>query len=205
VKAADDGWVVAVRDLDDASGALPGVGPPGARREQLDQYEVTLHGAVELGGRNKYIAVLISGGGAVACGANESEAVAVHVQAACDEVCAGLGCLRKAPVVAVGFDQGTARGEASKLFEEEPALAATAEAEFADKLLVAGAPSGGTGDAGEKIAVGGHVDLMVLRRVVGLDKGLWEYHLGARFGEKIVDEGCNFRGEVGNMQTKDSD
>ena len=46
---------------------------------------------------------------------------------------------------------------------------------------------------------------MVLRRNREYGKGLWEYHLGASFGEKIVDEGCNFRGEVGNMQTKDSD
>lgn len=34
-------------------------------------------------------------------------------------------------------------------------------------------------------------------------KELWGYHLGTRLGEKIVDEGCNFRGEMSNMQTKD--
>ena len=44
---------------------------------------------------------------------------------------------------------------------------------------------------------------MGLRRDAGDDQGLCEYHLGASFGEKISDEGCNFQTEVSNMQTTD--
>ena len=45
---------------------------------------------------------------------------------------------------------------------------------------------------------------MVTREApLGPVKRLWGYHLGARLGEKIIDEGCNFQGEVSNMQTTD--
>ena len=45
--------------------------------------------------------------------------------------------------------------------------------------------------------------LMVSRGCRGRRNRLWRYHLGARLGEKIIDEGCNFQREVSNMQTTD--
>jgi hypothetical protein len=44
--------------------------------------------------------------------------------------------------------------------------------------------------------------LMVSRGCHGHRNRLCRYHLGARFGEKIIDEGYNFPKEVSNMQTK---
>jgi hypothetical protein len=52
-------------------------------------------------------------------------------------------------MIVVDLDQGSAGGDASELFEEQAALAASAEAELADELLVAGALAGGAFDAAD--------------------------------------------------------
>jgi hypothetical protein len=71
-------------------------------------------------------------------------------------------------------------------------------------LLVTGTAAGGAADACYQIAVRGHDDFDgIPRGAAGPCKRLWGYHLGARLGEKIIDEGCNFQGEVSNMQTTD--
>jgi hypothetical protein len=140
----------------------------------------------------------------IAGGANEAEAIAMEIEAPGYEVVAGGGGLREAPVIAVGFDEGAARGKAGELLEEQATLAATAQAEFADQLFVASTTAGGAADACEQIAVRGHKGSLDGKwQYEGSCKRLWRYHLGARLREKIVDEGCNFQTEVSNMQTKD--
>ena len=107
-------------------------------------------------------------------------------------------------MIAIGLDQSAARGEAGELFKQETTFAAAAEAQFADQLLITGTAAGGAADACEQIAVRGHDDFDgIPRSAAGPCKRLWGYHLGARLGEKIIDEGCNFQGEVSNMQTTD--
>src|SRR5882762_9797871 len=49
----------------------------------------------------------------------------------------------------------------------------------------------------------GMMIVMVSREVRWALQAPVGYHLGASLGEKIVDEGCNFKGEVSNMQTTD--
>ena len=57
-------------------------------------------------------------------------------------------------MIVVDLDEGAAGGDAGELFEEEAAFAASAEAEFADELFVAGALSGGALDASDQFAIG---------------------------------------------------
>jgi hypothetical protein len=70
-------------------------------------------------------------------------------------------------------------------------------------LFVTGTATGRAGDASEQIAVRGHTSRWYRLAPWRVVKRLWGYHLGASLREKIVDEGCNFRAEVSNMQTKD--
>ncbi|MFL6428166.1 MAG: hypothetical protein ACJ71S_07980, partial [Acidobacteriaceae bacterium] len=111
--------------------------------------------------------------------------------------------LREAPVVAAGLDEIAASAEAGELLQEKAAFAASAEAQFANQLFVTGTAAGGAADASEQIAVRGHTSRWYRFASPLLVKRLWGYHLGASLSEKIVDEGCNFRAEVSNMQTKD--
>ena len=53
-------------------------------------------------------------------------------------------------MIAIGLDQRAARGEASELFQQQAALAAAAEAQLADQLLVTGTASGGAADAARR-------------------------------------------------------
>jgi hypothetical protein len=149
-------------------------------------------------------AILPAASADIVGGTDKTEAVAVQVEPAGYQAgarCSGPG---KAPVVAIGLDQGAARGEAGKLLEQETTLAAATEAQFADELFVTGTAAGGAADAGKQIAIRGHDDFDGIPRAAAEPcKRLWGYHLGASLGEKIVDEGCNFRGEMSNMQTTD--
>jgi hypothetical protein len=105
-------------------------------------------------------------------------------------------------VVAIGFDQGATGGKPRKLFQQQAALAAPAQAKLPHQLLIAGTASGGAADAGKEIAVRRHDAFDGIPRLSRARNRLWRYHLGARLGEKIIDEGCNFPREVSNMQTK---
>ncbi len=87
-------------------------------------------------------------------GADEAEAVAMQVETAGEEVVAAAGRARDAPVIAVEVGELAAHGEALQLIEEQAALAAAAEAELADKLLVAGFAAGRAGDARDQVAIG---------------------------------------------------
>ena len=137
----------------------------------VDQDFVSLHGSVELVGRDEEI--VFAAGGAV--GADEAEAVAVEVELAGDEVVAGDSLrfslvprgvelagaggffgrgVGEGPVAGVELDQVAAEGDAGELLEQEAALAAAAEAEFADELLVAGAGVGAALDQADEFAVG---------------------------------------------------
>ena len=81
-------------------------------------------------------------------GAHEAVAVAMQIEAAGDEVVAGgRRCSGNAPVLAIGLDEVAAGGHAGELLEEQTALAAAAEAEFAHQLLVSGFAAGGACDA----------------------------------------------------------
>ena len=64
-----------------------------------------------------------------------------------------IGISRNCPVIFAGAAEFAAGDHAGELLDEEAALAAAAQAEFADELLVAGALIGGTGDSIEQIAV----------------------------------------------------
>ena len=56
----------------------------------------------------------------------------MEVESAGNEIGAGGGGLGEAPVIAVGFDEGSARGKAGELFEQQAAFPAAAETQFAD-------------------------------------------------------------------------
>ncbi len=80
----------------------------------------------------------------------------MQVQTPGNQVGAGSGCLGQTPVVAIGLDQRATDGETRKLFQQQAALAASAQAKLPHQLLIAGTASGGAADAGEEIAVRGH-------------------------------------------------
>jgi len=83
-----DRGVAAAKDPDDAS-AVAAVGPGG---RQFNQHLIALHGAIHLVGRNEDVVVSAS---LARFRADESEAVAMHVQTAGEEVVA-IGCLGSA-------------------------------------------------------------------------------------------------------------
>ncbi len=140
LEAADDRGVAAVGDLDDAAGALAGVWALVAGWEELDQDKIALHGGVELGGRDENVRILNTAAGAnllaacadIACRPNEAEAVTMEVESARNETGACCGGVGQAPLIAVGFDEGAARGEAGELLQQQAAFPAAAEAQFAD-------------------------------------------------------------------------
>ena len=157
VEDADDGGVAAGEYAEDAAGTAGlAVGAWAAGGRFVDEDFITLHGAVELVGGDKE--VVFTGGAAVR--ANEAEAVTVEIELAGDEVFAGVaggwrlvgaglegaracgffgGAVGEGPLAGVEFDEVSADGDTGELLEEETALAAAAEAELADELLVAGA------------------------------------------------------------------
>jgi hypothetical protein len=57
-------------------------------------------------------------------------------------------------VLAINLDKLAAEGYAGQLLEKKPALAPTAQAQFADQLFVSGLASGRSGDARHEFAIG---------------------------------------------------
>ena len=57
------------------------------------------------------------------------------------------------PHIFAGAGEFAAGDQAGELLYEQTTLAATAEAEFADELFVAGLATGGAADAGQQVAV----------------------------------------------------
>ena len=64
------------------------------------------------------------------------------------------GGVGERPVAGFELDEVAAEGDTGELLEEETALAAAAQAELADELLVAGAVGRGTVDEADELAVG---------------------------------------------------
>ncbi len=69
------------------------------------------------------------------------------------EVFSGGG-MGQGPLTVVKFYQVAAEGNAGELLEQEPPLAAAAETELADELLIAGARGGAALDEADELAVG---------------------------------------------------
>ena len=57
-------------------------------------------------------------------------------------------------MLAIGLDEMAGCGEAGEVFEEQTALASSAERELADELLVSSALAGGSLDLAKEFAVG---------------------------------------------------
>jgi hypothetical protein len=140
VKDSHDCGIAAREDSCDASTA-PAIG---ARRGQFDQYLIALHGAIYFGGWNEDVVICR---GLARIGADEAEAVAMHVEAAGDEAGAG-GSVWESPVI-FGFDQVSAGDEAIELRDEEATFFAAAESEFPYELLVTDALAWGACDTRE--------------------------------------------------------
>ena len=141
-KLADDGGVRAFEDLEDA--ALGAAG--GIRAGDADEHAVAVHG-LRGGGRGEVDVALDAFDGAI--GDDEAEAIAVHAEAAGDEL-AGVG----GGDVEAGleFDEFAAGGEAVEGAFEFISHG-SAHAEFADELLGGGrARAAGAGrDRAERI------------------------------------------------------
>jgi len=93
-------------------------------------------------------------------GADKAEAVTVEIEASGDEVaglistlCGGFG---DGPLLPIGLHQMAGGGETGEVFDEQTALASSAERELADELFVSGALVGGSLDVAEEFAVGHH-------------------------------------------------
>ncbi len=132
---------------------------------------VALHGAVQLVGRDEEIVVAVG----ASVGADEAVAVAMQVEPAGEEAVArgshGLvarvvrfasgwagGLLEggggESPLLELGLHEFAACGDAGQLFEQEAAFAASAQAKFADELLVSSAMAGRALDAPDQFTVG---------------------------------------------------
>ena len=70
-----------------------------------------------------------------------------------------------APVLAIELDELAAGSEPGKLLEQQTPLAAAAQAEFADQLLVSGFSAGRGGDPREQFAIGHSSRLGQLRQM----------------------------------------
>jgi hypothetical protein len=109
----------------------------------------------------------------------------MQIEAARDQVAARGSGARESPLIVIGADEIAAGGHARELLLEQAALASSAEAEFADELLVSGALSRGSADAVEELAVSGH-------RSFTMVQGLGAYHLSDNCEEKIDLRGAIF-------------
>jgi hypothetical protein len=181
VEDAYDGRIAALEDAGYSSGAAAFA----VARGFVDEDLVALHSSVELVGRDEEVFLTFLASGRP----DEGITIAVQVDASGDEALArGMaldGCVIRSrrssglcrdrggetPVVGVDLDQGSAGGDACELLEEEAALSSSAEAEFANELLIACALAGGAFDEPDELAIG------VLIRM-------------ARHGSRISLEGC---------------
>lgn len=155
MKCADDGGIAAGEDAGNPAEAAA----VGAGWGQLDQDLVSLHGAVDLVGRNEYVIVLRAGAryvfaGLARVGTDEAVTVAMEVEPSGDEVVAGAGAggcrAGQGEDAADVFDEMAACDQPPKLFQQQATLAAAAEAELAHKLLVAGFRTSTAGDVGKE-------------------------------------------------------
>ena len=119
-------------------------------RLDFDEDLVAVHGAADF----------VGGDEDVVCDSlfrirsDESEAVAVEIEASGSEVLAGGSGAGQGPLISVELRETAAKGEPGQLFDEQASFSTTAESELANQLLVAGLCSRGTGDAGDEFAIG---------------------------------------------------
>jgi hypothetical protein len=124
-----------------------------AQGAELDQHLVALHGVANLGRGDKYVSLKLAAHGFVVW-AHKAVAVAVHYQAPDDEVAIdGFGGQRIA--AALGLDEASA---ANQLFKQivEAAAFSTAQAHFANELLVSGGVAGLSRDVLEDLSFVDH-------------------------------------------------
>ncbi len=139
-KDADDGGVAALEDAHDAAlAAAIGFG-----RFELDQHLVALHGAVDLVGRDEDIfsfccreRAWLGDWGARSRSRRDADRGVRRRDCRAWQGGRGRGA-GNAPVFAIELDELAARGEPGQLLEQQAALAAAAQAQFADQLLVSG-------------------------------------------------------------------
>ena len=109
--------------------------PIGFGRFQLHQHLVTLHGAVDLVGRNKYIVVT---SGLPRIGPDKTIAVAMQIEPPRNQILAPANRLRNAPVLAVQLGQRAVCRHPRQLLQQQPPLSPAAKAQLAHQLLVSG-------------------------------------------------------------------
>jgi hypothetical protein len=146
---AYDGGIAALED----SGDAPKTAAIGAGRRQFDQDLVALHRAIDFVGRNKDVIVFSC---ALACiGTDEAISVAMKIETTREQVVArcAAGLAGDGPMLAVGFDEVAASGDAGELFQKQAPLAPAAQADFADQLLVTGFASGRTRNVRQQFAI----------------------------------------------------
>lgn len=150
---ADDAFLLTFGDAEDAAFTFA-VGTDAA---EFDQHLVTVHGVADFRRRNKDVTEELAAGAwreRVGFGRDEAVAIAVHVEAADDEVLRRGGG-RESPALLADGDQFLLAGEVAQKLLDGPAVFA-ADAEVVQDLLVAGNVARLLGDVAEKFVCGNH-------------------------------------------------
>ncbi len=186
MKDADDCGITAFENARDAAEAAT----IGTRRREFDQHLVTLHGPVDLVGRDED--VIFFWGTLAGVGPHESIAVTMQIEPTGDEIVArpAAGFLGNAPVLAIGFDKVAARGDAGELLEKQAAFATPAEAQFTHQLLVSGFAACGARDLRQQFPIGHSLR-------VGQRSGSWEVRCQENSGFFALQSCLAFRKSTG--------
>jgi hypothetical protein len=146
---AHDGGVGAVDDAQDAAFGSP----VAAHVAHFDQYAVAVHGGADSAGIDEDVAIEPLAQ-FLAFGGDEAVTVAVHAQAAGDQVAGGGGGGQGIEII-FRLQQLPARDQVVQVLGEEAAVVA-AQAEFVDELLEAGRAARLAADLGEDGGMGKH-------------------------------------------------
>ena len=155
---ADDAFLLAFSDAEDAAFTFA----VGADAAEFDQHLVTVHGVADFRRRNKDVSEELAAGARrerVGFRGDEAVAVAMHVEAADDEVLRRGGG-RESPALFADGDEFLLAGKVAQELLDGAAVFA-ADAEVVEDLLVAGDVARLLGDVAEDFVCGDHISPLV--------------------------------------------